>query len=135
MLVGGRVRGTTVAAAEAWATDALAQTYVEVAFVATNGVSARRGLTTPDLAETAVKRAMIAAARRVVLLADHAKARVDHLVRFGEPADVDTFVPDSGVDERTAARSPCPDRVWSGHDGAGSVPCPVRQPHFVILAG
>ena len=73
------------------ARDALAQTYVDVAFMATNGVSVRRGLTTPDLAEAAVKRAMIAAARRVVLLADHTKASVDHLVRFGELADVDTL--------------------------------------------
>jgi DeoR family fructose operon transcriptional repressor len=39
----------------------------------------------------------------VVLLADHTKASVDHLVRFGELADVDTFVTDSGLDERTAA--------------------------------
>jgi DeoR family fructose operon transcriptional repressor len=92
-----------VAAVDAWATDALAQSYVEVAFLATNGVSARRGLTTPDLAEAAVKRAMIAAARRVVLLADHTKASVDHLVRFGELGDVDTLVTDSGLDERTAA--------------------------------
>jgi DeoR family fructose operon transcriptional repressor len=103
MLIGGRVRGTTVAAVDAWATDALAQSYVEVAFLATKRVSARRGLTTPDLAEAAVKRAMIAAARRVVLLADHTKASVDHLVRFGELGDVDTLVTDSGLDERTAA--------------------------------
>jgi DeoR family transcriptional regulator, fructose operon transcriptional repressor len=103
MLVGGRVRGTTVAAVDAWATDALAQSYVDVAFIGTNGVSVRRGLTTPDLAEASVKRAMITAARRVVLLADHTKASVDHLVRFGELADVDTFVTDSGLDERTAA--------------------------------
>ena len=103
MLIGGRVRGTTAATVDAWATDALAQSYVEVAFLATNGVPARRGLTTPDLAEAAVKRAMIAAARRVVLLADHTKASVDHLVRFGELGDVDTLVTDSGLDERTAA--------------------------------
>ena len=45
----------------------------------------------------------LVAARRVVLLADHTKASVDHLVRFGELADVDTFVTDSGLDERTAA--------------------------------
>ena len=44
MLIGGRVRGTTVAAVDAWATDALAQSYVEVAFLATKRVSARRGL-------------------------------------------------------------------------------------------
>jgi len=50
-----------------------------------------------------VKKAMIAAARRVVLLADHTKAGADHLARFGDLADVDTFITDTGLDERTAA--------------------------------
>jgi DeoR family transcriptional regulator, fructose operon transcriptional repressor len=103
LFIGGRVRGRTLACVDPWAMEALAQSYVEVAFLATNGVSARRGLTTPDQAEAAVKKAMIAAARRVVLLADHTKAGSDHLARFGDLADVDTFITDTGLDERTAA--------------------------------
>lgn len=103
MAIGGRVRGTTLAAVDSWALDVLAESFVDVAFMATNGVSVRRGLTTPDQAEAAVKRAMIAAARRTVLLADHTKASVDHLARFAELAEVDTFVTDTGLDEHTAA--------------------------------
>jgi DeoR family fructose operon transcriptional repressor len=103
LLVGGRVRGRTLAAVDAWALDALGQTFVDVAFVATNGVSTKRGLTTPDHAEAAVKRAMIACSRRAVLLADHTKVGVDHLARFGDLADIDTFITDSGLDARTAA--------------------------------
>lgn len=102
LMVGGRVRGRTLAAVDAWATEALAQTFVDVAFMATNGVSVQRGLTTPDHAEAAVKRAMIASARRTVLVADHTKVGVDHLARFGDLAEVDTFITDSGLDEQTA---------------------------------
>jgi DeoR family transcriptional regulator, fructose operon transcriptional repressor len=103
LLLGGRVRGRTLAAVDAWALDALGQTFVDVAFVATNGISAQRGLTTPDHAEAAVKRAMIRGSRRTVLLADHTKVGVDHLARFGDLAEIDAFVTDSGLDPRTAA--------------------------------
>ena len=103
LVVGGRVRGRTLAAVDLWALDALGQSYVDVAFVATNGLSIERGLTTPDQAEAAVKKAMIRAARRAVLLADHTKVGCDHLARFGELSEIDTFITDSGLDERTAA--------------------------------
>lgn len=103
LFVGGRVRGRTLACVDPWAIEALGQSYVDVAFIATNGLSVQRGLTTPDQAEAAVKRAMIAAARRTVLLADHTKLSTDHLARFGGLSEIDTFVTDTGVDERTAA--------------------------------
>lgn len=69
----------------------------------TNGVSAERGFTTPDPTEAAVKRAMMAAARRVVVLADHTKLGNDHLIRFGELADVDTLVTDTAADSGVLA--------------------------------
>jgi DeoR family fructose operon transcriptional repressor len=103
LVLGGRVRGRTLATVDTWATDALAQTFVDVAFIATNGVSVRRGLTTPDHAEAATKRMMIGAAARCVLLADHSKMGVDHLARFGDLEQVDTLITDSGLDERIAA--------------------------------
>jgi len=103
LFIGGRVRSRTLACVDPWAIEALAQSYVDVAFIATNGVSVQRGLTTPDQAEAAVKRAMIAAARRTVLLADHTKLSTDHLARFGRLAEIDTFITDVGLDERTAA--------------------------------
>ncbi len=97
LLLGGRLRGRTLAAVDAWALHALQETFVDVAFMATNGMSVERGLTTPDPAEAAVKRAMMAAARRTVLLADHTKAGDDHLIRFGSLEDVDVLVSDTGL--------------------------------------
>jgi DeoR family transcriptional regulator, fructose operon transcriptional repressor len=102
MLVGGRLRSRTLAAVDSWALQSLRDTFVEVAFIATNGISVERGLTTPDTAEAMVKRAAIASARRTVLLADHTKVGNDHFARFGDVSDVDTFITDAGIDPRVA---------------------------------
>jgi DeoR family fructose operon transcriptional repressor len=103
LMLGGRIRGRTMAAVDDWALAPLSQLCVDVAFLATNGVSVARGLTTPDITEAAVKRAMIGAARRTVLLADHTKVGNDCMARFGGLTDVDVFLTDSGLDEETAA--------------------------------
>jgi DeoR family fructose operon transcriptional repressor len=93
-LVGGRVRHRTRAAVDAWALRAYGEIRADVAFIATNGFSADGGLTTPDLAEAAVKRAAIRAARRVVLLADSSKSGQEHFARFGDLTDVDVLITD-----------------------------------------
>ncbi|WP_346534294.1 DeoR/GlpR family DNA-binding transcription regulator [Micromonospora sp. DPT] len=103
IMLGGRVRSRTMATVDDWAMQALSQIYVDVAFMATNGCSVERGLTTPDPAEAAVKRAMIASARRTVLLADHTKFGDDHLARFGRLADVDLIITDTGLSAAAAA--------------------------------
>ena len=95
--LGGRVRGRTLATVDDWALRPLAEIYVDFPFIATNGCSVERGLTTPDPAEASVKRAMINSARRVVLLADHTKIGYDHLARFGELTDVDLLITDTGL--------------------------------------
>ncbi|MEV2274499.1 DeoR/GlpR family DNA-binding transcription regulator [Nocardiopsis sp. NPDC049922] len=97
MLLGGRLRTRTQATVDAWALRSLAESYVDVAFMATNGVSVERGLTTPDPAEAEVKRAMIGSARRSVLLADHTKVGNDHFARFGAVEDVDLIITDHGL--------------------------------------
>ncbi|MGE5133449.1 MAG: DeoR/GlpR family DNA-binding transcription regulator [Gemmatimonadota bacterium] len=101
--LGGRVRGRTLAAVDDFALQLLSQLYVDIAFMATNGLSSERGLTTPDPAEAAVKRSMMAAARRTVLLADHTKVGNDYFARFGALADVDVLISDAGLDEGLAA--------------------------------
>ncbi|MFF3645926.1 DeoR/GlpR family DNA-binding transcription regulator [Streptomyces sp. NPDC002564] len=102
-LIGGRVRRRTRAAVDAWALRAYGEIRADVVFLAANGFSADGGLTTPDLAEAAVKRAAIAAARRVVLLADSAKHGQEHFARFGDLADVDLLITDTGLAPDDAA--------------------------------
>ncbi|MEU9186597.1 DeoR/GlpR family DNA-binding transcription regulator [Streptomyces sp. NPDC048484] len=101
-LIGGRVRHRTRAAVDAWALRAYGEIRADVVFVAANGFSIEHGLTTPDLAEAAVKRAALAAARRVVLLADSAKHGQEHFARFGGLAEVDLLITDSGLSPEDA---------------------------------
>ena len=102
-VLGGRVRGRTLAAVGEWATHALGGIHVDVAFIGTNGLSVRRGLTTPDQDEAMVKRAMVTAARRVVVLCDHTKIGTDHFAQFAPLDAVDTVITDIGLDAETAA--------------------------------
>lgn len=97
MLLGGRVRQKTSATVDTWALQSTSQVHVDVAFMATNGFSVSRGLTTPDLAEAAIKQAMIASSRRVVLLADHTKLDNDCFAKFGNLSDVDLLVTDAAL--------------------------------------
>jgi DeoR family fructose operon transcriptional repressor len=99
MLLGGRIRQKTSATVDEWAVHSTGQVHVDVAFMATNGFSVSRGLTTPDPAEAGIKRAMIASARHVVLLADHTKLDNDCFAKFGELSDVDLLVTDSGLSD------------------------------------
>jgi DeoR family fructose operon transcriptional repressor len=62
-----------------------------------------KGLTTPDTAEAAIKRAMIKAANRSVLLADHTKFSDTYLARFASMSEIDVVITDTGIDPATVA--------------------------------
>jgi DeoR family transcriptional regulator, fructose operon transcriptional repressor len=100
--VGGRIRPLSMACVDDWALDILARLHVDVAFLGTNGISAGGGLTTPDLAEAAVKRATLTIAARTVLLADHSKIGVVTTARYGELSQIDLLITDSGLAAREA---------------------------------
>lgn len=93
-ILGGQVRGITQAAVGPESLAALADLRVDVAVLGTNGLTAEHGLSTPDPDEAAVKRAMVAAARRVVLLVDATKVGQEHLVSFADTDDLDVLVTD-----------------------------------------
>lgn len=102
LLVGGIIRGRTLAAVGTWAERALADVRADVTFLGTNGLTVEDGLTTPDLAEAAVKKALVAAGRRTVVLTDHSKVGRSDLAVVCSLADVDTIVTDSGLDPEMA---------------------------------
>ena len=100
-LLGGQVRPHTGAAVGSWVERALSGTCIDVAFLGTNGFSLDRGLTTPDLAEADAKRAMIAASRRRIVLADASKAGLSHFQRFANVEEVSLLITDSRLDDET----------------------------------
>lgn len=96
-LLPGRVRRTTHAAVGADTVRALSDVRADVSILATNGLSTTYGLTTPDHEEAAVKRAIAAAGRRTVVLADSSKIGVESSLRFAAITDIDVLVTDSGI--------------------------------------
>jgi DeoR family fructose operon transcriptional repressor len=103
LMPGGRLRPRTLAQVDVWTQRVLAELHVDVAFIATNGMSAEYGLTTPDVAEAEIKRAMIRAGGRVVLLADSSKFGQHHFIRFGDLEQIDVLICDDALDEEAAA--------------------------------
>ncbi|WP_245160396.1 D-beta-D-heptose 1-phosphate adenosyltransferase [Blastococcus sp. CT_GayMR20] len=102
-VLGGRVRGVTQCAVGETTVRALSELRVDVAFLGANGISPTHGFTTPDDAEASVKRAMVRAGQRVVVLADSSKLDREHLVRFAAPEDVDVLVTDAEADPGVVA--------------------------------
>lgn len=103
-LLGGRVRGLTQAAVGEQALRVLDTLRVDIAFIGTNGISVRHGMSTPDTEEAAVKRAMVAAANYVVVVADSSKIGREDFVSFAPISSVDTLVTDAEIraDDRAA---------------------------------
>ncbi len=93
LLLGGRMRGRTLATVDHWATDMLGSLVIDVAYLGTNGISPEHGLTTPpDPAVAAVKHMAVKVARRRVLVAAHTKFGVSSFCRFADVADFDSIV-------------------------------------------
>ncbi len=98
-LLPGTVRATTQAAVGPETVTALGQLRVDLAFLGTNGVTVGHGFSTPDSTEAATKRAIVGAARRVVVLADATKVGVESTVRFAATDEVDALLTDSEIDD------------------------------------
>ncbi|PWD50412.1 D-beta-D-heptose 1-phosphate adenosyltransferase [Serinibacter arcticus] len=97
-LAGGHVRGRTLVAVGPWATQALSRIKADVVILGANGISREQGVTTPDVAEAEVKAALAAAARRVVVLADHSKIGRDELITVLPCEEIDTLITDTEAD-------------------------------------
>ena len=96
-LLGGRVRGLTQAAVGEQTLRVLDTLRVDIAFIGTNAISVRHGLSTPDGDEAAVKRAMVKAANYVVVAADSSKVGREDFVSFAPISSVDTLITDSEI--------------------------------------
>ena len=96
-LLGGRVRGVTQATVGEQALRVLDSLRVDIAFIGTNAISVRHGLSTPDSEEAAVKRAMVRCANYVIVAADSSKVGREHFVSFAPISSVDTLITDTEI--------------------------------------
>jgi DeoR/GlpR family transcriptional regulator of sugar metabolism len=84
LLLGGRVRGATLGTVDHWTTNMLSSFVIDLAFIGANGISTEHGLTTPDPAVAAVKRAAIAVSRQRIFVGTHTGFGVASFSRFAE---------------------------------------------------
>jgi DeoR/GlpR family transcriptional regulator of sugar metabolism len=104
LLLGGRVRGRTLATVDHWATRMLAGFVIDLAYVGANGISREHGLTTPDPAVADVKGQVCRSARRRIFVGIHTKFGVSTFCKFADVTDFDTIVTDTGLPASEAHR-------------------------------
>lgn len=102
VLTGG-VRTPSDALVGPVAVNALRSLHVDQLFIGAHGIEVGPGLTTPNLDEAETNRALVASARRVVVLADHTKLGIIGLSSFLELDKVDELIADAGLPGRRQA--------------------------------
>lgn len=103
VLAGGVVRPNSMGTAGDLAVATLEKLRADHTFLATHGFSAEHGITYPNLEEAAVKRAMIAAAREVTLLADGTKYGRTAMVQVAPLDALDRIVTSGPIPEEDLA--------------------------------
>ncbi|TCS83843.1 DeoR/GlpR family DNA-binding transcription regulator [Tepidibacillus fermentans] len=101
IIIGGFLRRETLALVGPLAEEALSAIKVDKAFIATNGLDIKEGLTTPNLIEASTKRKMIESSKQVFLLADHSKIGKIAFAKFANINKVDKLIIDDAVPEYT----------------------------------
>lgn len=97
LLTGGE-RTPSDALAGPVANRMLADLHVDTLILGVHGIDLEAGLTTPNLLEAETNRALIAAAKRVVVVADHTKWGVVGLSSIASLDQVDVLVTDAELD-------------------------------------
>lgn len=104
LLSGGSLRGATHALVGPLAEQSLAGLHVRTLFLSGNGLSADRGLSTPDLLTAAVDRRLVETAASVVVLADHTKVGVEAMSQTVPTTAIDRLITDRRADPEELRR-------------------------------
>ena len=99
VLIGGQVRKNLVSCAGFLAEMQLKQLKVDISFLGINGIDLEENaMTTPNLSEAAIKRAMFKCTKKSIILADHSKFNRSYLGMECAASDVDLIITDDQVD-------------------------------------
>lgn len=99
VVTGGTLRPKQHSLVDPLAASMLQSLNVDTVFLGCNGIHPETGVTNINLPEAAIKRTMIEAANRCVVLADSTKLGVRTLAQVCDISDIDVVVTDSGADE------------------------------------
>lgn len=98
VMTGGTLRGSIFALVGGAAEQTLSGLRTARAFISGNGVTAERGLSTPNTLVAGVDRAIAKAAEEIVVLADHTKVGVDTMVQTVPSERIDRLITDDQAD-------------------------------------
>jgi DeoR family transcriptional regulator, fructose operon transcriptional repressor len=98
VMTGGLARSMTSSLVGPYADEVLSRINADKVFLATNGITLSRGLTTPNPAEAKTKEAMVAAANEVIAVADHSKFGKTFLAQIVPISRVELLITDGGAD-------------------------------------
>jgi DeoR family fructose operon transcriptional repressor len=103
MATGGMLRKNTMALAGPVAEESLERIRVDKAFIATNGLDAKIGLTTPNVLEASIKQKMMNVSDQVIIMADHSKIGKVSFAKFGDLTDVDACITGDSISNEQMA--------------------------------
>jgi len=99
ILIGGHVRRNFHCTVGPIALNSLSGLNVDKAFMATNGLSVKRGLTTPDLNQAEIKKAMMDIAQEVIVLCDGSKIGGTAFAQIQKTEKINRIITDEKADE------------------------------------
>jgi DeoR family transcriptional regulator of aga operon len=97
VVTGGTLRPLQHSLVDPLARPVLEHVHADIAFIGCNGVDLERGVTNINLPEAEIKRLMLGASTRPVVVADSSKLDRVHLGAVGPLADVSTLITDDGA--------------------------------------
>jgi DeoR family transcriptional regulator of aga operon len=92
VVLGGTLRRLQHSLVDPWASFVLGRLHADLAFIGCNGIDADRGVTNLNLPEAEVKARMVAAAARVVVVADGSKIGQVHLAKVADIDEITTVL-------------------------------------------
>src|ERR1700729_4352264 len=102
ILVGGMLRKNSFSLVGPLAEDVLEEMHADILFLGVDGFDVEQGVTTPNVLESRVNRAMVKAARRVVAVCDSTKFNRRTLSRIVPPSAVHCVITDRNLPNETA---------------------------------
>lgn len=100
ILIGGLVRNGFHCSVGPIAINGISQLFVDKVFIGTNGITIDEGLTTPDINQAVIKKAMIDIASEVILLTDSSKFGYKAFAKFSPISNVNIIITDKRIDSR-----------------------------------
>ena len=95
LLLGGMIRKNFHCTSGEFVTDLLDRIHINTLFLATNGINLSRGLSTPNVEMSRVKKKLIEVSERVILIADKDKFENDSFAYFSSIDKMDIIISDA----------------------------------------